>query len=113
MLALPGHTTGRDTLASSGSHCSAASIEQTPVSKQPRLMACDARQPVSGSPLAPAQGLELSARPPRQGQVVAPEPPVILTKPRRCLVLYQVCRSFRLNALIDRAYKDVLCRRCS
>src|SRR5215813_3447119 len=46
--------TGRDTLASSGSHCSAASIEQTPVSKQPRLMACDARQPVSGSPLVPA-----------------------------------------------------------
>jgi len=34
-------------------------------------MACDARQPVSGSPLAPAQGLELSARPPRQGQVDA------------------------------------------
>src|SRR5215470_15600588 len=79
--------TGRDTLASSGSHCSAASIEQTPVSKQPRLMACDARQPVSGSPLVPAQGLELSARPPRQDQVDAlqgwvegrrTEPPIVV-----------------------------------
>src|SRR5215467_14613500 len=81
------HRTGRDTLASSGSHCSAASIEQTPVSKQPRLMACDARQPASGSPLVPAQGLELSARPPRQGQVDAlqgwvegrrTEPPIVV-----------------------------------
>src|SRR5689334_9297946 len=50
-------------------------------------MACDARQPVSGSPLVPAQGLELSARPPRQGQVDAPqgwvegrrtEPPIVV-----------------------------------
>jgi hypothetical protein len=31
-------------------------------------MACDARQPVSGSPLAPAQGLELSGRLPRGDQ---------------------------------------------
>src|SRR6516164_1429116 len=50
-------------------------------------MACDARQPVSGSPLVPAQGLELSARPPRQGQVDAlqgwvegrrTEPPIVV-----------------------------------
>src|SRR3954452_17791821 len=71
MPAFAGHTTGRDTLASSGSHCSAASIEQAPVSEQPRLLACDARQPVSGSSLVPAQGLKLSARPSRQGKVDA------------------------------------------
>ena len=52
---------------SSGSHYSAASVEQAPVSEQLRLMACDARQPASGSPLVPAQGLEFSARPSRQG----------------------------------------------
>src|ERR1700722_14411471 len=63
--------TGRDTLASSGSHCPAASMEQVPMSEQPRLMACDARQPVSGSSLVPAQGLELPARPSRQGKVDA------------------------------------------
>src|SRR5271166_6701419 len=39
------------------------------MSEQPRLMACDARQPVSGSPLAPAQGLELSGGPSRQDKV--------------------------------------------
>ena len=39
------------------------------MSEKPRLMACDARQPVSGSPLAPAQGLELSGRPSRQDKV--------------------------------------------
>src|SRR3984885_14950154 len=61
--------TGRDTLVSSGSHCSAASIEQAPMCEQPRLMACDARQPVSGSPLAPAQGLKLSGGPSRQDKV--------------------------------------------
>ena len=79
--------TGRDTLASSGSHCSAASIEQAPVSEKPRLMACDARHPVSGSPLVPAQGLELSGRPSRQDQIDVPqgwiesrrtEPPVVV-----------------------------------
>src|ERR1700739_1308324 len=79
--------TGRDTLASSGSHCSAASIEQTPVRQHAWLMACDARQPVSKSPLVSAQGLELSARPPRQGQVDEPqgwiesrrtEPPIVV-----------------------------------
>ena len=57
------------------------------MSEQPRLMACDARQPVSGSPLVPAQGLELSARPSRQGKVDAlqgriegrrAEPPVVV-----------------------------------
>ena len=57
------------------------------MSEQPRLVACDARQPVSGSPLVPAQGLELSARPPRQSQVDAlqgwiegrrAEPPIVV-----------------------------------
>jgi hypothetical protein len=61
--------TGHDTLVSSGSHCSAASIEQAPMCEQPRLMACDARQPVSGSPLAPEQGLKLSGGPSRQDKV--------------------------------------------
>ena len=57
------------------------------MSEQPRLMACDARQPVSGSPLVPAQGLELSARPARQGKIDAlqgwmegrrTEPPIVV-----------------------------------
>ena len=46
-------------------------MEQAPVSKQPRLMVRNARQPVSGSTLVPAQGLELSARPSRQSKVDA------------------------------------------
>ena len=57
------------------------------MSEQPRLMACDARQPVSGSPLVPAQGLELPARPSCQGKVDAlqgwiegrrTEPPIVV-----------------------------------
>jgi hypothetical protein len=37
---------GRETLASSGSHCSAASLQKTPVSEQIRLAARDALQPL-------------------------------------------------------------------
>ena len=57
------------------------------MSEQPRLMTCDARQPVSGSPLAPAQGLELSGGPSRQDKVDVPqgriegrrtEPPIVV-----------------------------------
>ena len=57
------------------------------MSKKPRLMACVARQPVSGSPLVPAQGLELSGRPSRQDQIDVPqgwievevtEPPIVV-----------------------------------
>src|SRR6185437_7927420 len=61
--------TGRDTLASSGSPCSAASMDQAPVSEKPRLLARDAQQPVSGSSLVPAHGLKLSGRPSRQNPV--------------------------------------------
>jgi len=57
------------------------------MSEQPRLLACDARQPVSGSPLVPAQGFELPACPSCQGKVDAlqgriegrrTEPPVVV-----------------------------------
>src|ERR1700722_19571979 len=87
MPAFAGHTTGREPLGSSGSHCSAASVEQAPVSEQPRLTAGDAPQPVSGSPLVPAQGPELPARPSCQGKVDAlqgriegrrTEPPIVV-----------------------------------
>jgi hypothetical protein len=40
---------GRETLASSGSHCSAASLQKTPVSEQIRLAARDALQPFIAS----------------------------------------------------------------
>ena len=57
------------------------------MSEKPRLLACDARQPVSGSPRVPAQGLELSGRPSSQDQIDVPqgwvkdrrtEPPIVI-----------------------------------
>ena len=57
------HRTVRDTLASYGSHCSAASEEQSPMSEELSLAARYALQPVDGSCLVPAQGLELPIGP--------------------------------------------------
>src|SRR5215469_16088895 len=69
MLALPGHTTGRETLASSGSHCSAASLQKRPVSEQRWLSPRDASDPVRCLPPMTSQGLEFPMRPSRQNTV--------------------------------------------
>ncbi len=55
--------TGRETLASSGSHCSAISLQQPPVSKQQWLASRDASHPVLCSPPVPSERLELPMRP--------------------------------------------------
>src|SRR3954452_7918716 len=62
--------TGHDTLASSGSHCSA--IEQAPVGEQPCLAARNALQPVDGPRPVPVQGLELPTGPSRQDDIDVP-----------------------------------------
>src|SRR5271166_2863392 len=64
--------TVRDTLASYGSHCSAASKEHGPMSEQAGLAARDALQPVDGPRLVPVQGLELPIGPSRQKDVDGP-----------------------------------------
>src|SRR5215469_13351386 len=69
MLALPGHTTGRETLASSGSHCSAASLQKRPVSEQRWLSPRQASDPVRCLPPMTSQGLECPMRPSRQNPV--------------------------------------------
>src|SRR5262249_54390364 len=61
--------TGREALASSGSHCSAASLQQPPVSEQAWLAARDASQPLSCAAPMAAQGLEFPMRPSRQDAV--------------------------------------------
>src|SRR6186713_2848316 len=63
--------TGHDTLASSGSHCSAAAIEQAPVGEQPCLAARNALQPVDGPRPVPVQGLELPTS--RQDDIDVPQ----------------------------------------
>jgi hypothetical protein len=65
--------TGHDTLASSGSHCSAAAIEQAPVGEQPCLAARNALQPVDGPRPVPVQGLELPTGPSRQDDIDVPQ----------------------------------------
>src|SRR5215471_15600086 len=69
MLAFTGHTTGRETLASSGSHCSAASLQKRPVSEQRWLSPRDASDPVRCLPPMTSQGLEFPMRPSRQNTV--------------------------------------------
>src|SRR3954447_4631195 len=65
--------TGHDTLASSGSHCSATAIEQAPVGEQPCLAARNALQPVDGPRPVPVQGLELPTGPSRQDDIDVPQ----------------------------------------
>ena len=69
MPAFTGHTTGRETLASSGSHCPAAPLQKPPVGEQRRLSPRNASDPVRClSPMA-SQGLELPMRPSSQNTV--------------------------------------------
>src|SRR5215470_19148629 len=69
MLAFTGHTTGRETLASSGSHCSAASLHKRPVGEQRWLSPRHASDPVRCLPPMTSQGLELPMRPSSQNTV--------------------------------------------
>src|SRR4051812_14775727 len=65
--------TVHDTLASYGSHCSAAAIKQAPVGEQPCLAARNALQPVDGPRPVPVQGLELPTGPSRQEDIDVPQ----------------------------------------
>jgi len=52
--------TGREAVASSGSHCPAASVERAPVSESARLSSRYAVEPMARTPPAPSQRLQRS-----------------------------------------------------
>src|SRR6516165_8717718 len=69
MPAFTGHTTGRETLASSGSHCPAAPLQKPPVGEQRWLSPRNASDPVRCLPPMTSQRLEFPMRPSRQNTV--------------------------------------------